>query len=130
MKRSLMFAIAACGLVAVGLWAAFAAIGPPSYARKVALDEDRIDDLKDISARLRTRYGDVGSFPAALPAIWKRDPVTKRPYEYRRIDKSHYVLCAVFDAPSDTGTTGGTSFWTHGTGKKCYTFDRSSEPVP
>lgn len=129
MKVVPILAIVACLLVAVGLWIGFVAIGPPSHAREIALDERRTDDLKDISSRLRTRYHDLGSFPVTLPSIWATDPVTKRPYEYARIDRTHFALCAVFYTPSDSEDNGGTSFWSHGAGKKCYTFDRSSEPV-
>jgi hypothetical protein len=128
-KLAPAIAVAACLLVAAGLWIGFAAIGPPSHGREIALDERRIDDLKDISSRLRTRYRDLGSFPATLPSNWATDPVTKLPYEYTRADQLHFALCAVFYAPSDTEDSRGTSFWSHGAGKKCYAFDKSSEPV-
>jgi len=129
MKLAPILSVAACLIVAAGLWIGFVAIGPPGRAREIALDEKRVDDLKDISSRLRRRYHDMGSFPVTLPSNWATDPVTKRPYEYTRAGRAHFVLCAVFDAPSDNEDNGGTTFWKHGSRKQCYTFDKSSEPV-
>jgi hypothetical protein len=130
MKAHHVLAVAACLLVVLGLVAGFTVTGPPSHARDVALDEKRVDDLVDISGRLRTRYRDTGDLPATLPSDWAHDPVTKQPYVYRRIDRSHFTLCATFAAPTENEDKGGgTSFWSHGAGQKCYSLDKSSEPV-
>jgi type II secretory pathway pseudopilin PulG len=130
MKLQHVVAAAVCLLVIVGLVAGFTVVGPPSHARDVALDRKRADDLQDLAGRLRTRYRDTGELPASLPADWVRgrDPATNRPYAYRRIDRSHFVLCATFSAPSENDGI-GTSLWSHGAGQKCYTLDQSSEPL-
>jgi type II secretory pathway pseudopilin PulG len=125
MKLAHIFAVTVAVLVIAGLVLGFTAIGPPSHAREVALDQKRVDDLQDIAARLRARYRYEGEFPATLPSDWVRvnDPVTKRPYVYRRVDQAHFILCATFTAPSENDINAGTSFWRHGAGQKCYTLD-------
>jgi hypothetical protein len=129
MKAHHILAVAACLLVIVGIVAGFIVTSSPSHARDVTLDQKRIDDLKDIASRVRTRYNDTGVLPATLPSIWAHDPVTKQPYTYRRIDASHFMLCATFAAPTEHEDNAGTSFWSHGAGQRCYALDQSSEPV-
>ncbi|MBV8332137.1 MAG: hypothetical protein JO192_05315 [Candidatus Eremiobacteraeota bacterium] len=130
MRLHHVLAAAACLLVIAGLVAGFTVTGSPSHARDVAIDQKRVDDLKDIASRLRTRYRDTGTFPAALPSEWAHDPVTKQPYPYRRTGRSQFMLCATFTAPSENEpSVSGTGFWNHGSGQKCYHLDTSSEPA-
>lgn len=129
MKLHHVLAVLACVLVIAGIVAGFTVTGTPGHARDVALDEKRTDDLKDIASRLRTRYNDTGAFPATLPDDWARDPVTKQPYQYRRIDRTHFALCATFTAPTENIGPPGTKFWNHGAGQKCFSLDQSLEPV-
>ena len=131
MKLPHVFAAAVALLVIAGLVLGFTTIGPPNHARDLAIDQKRVDDLQDIAGRLRTRYRDTGQLPTTLPSNFarSRDPVTNQPYVYRRIDTSHFMLCATFTAPSEREDNTGTSFWSHGEGPKCYTLDQSSEPI-
>jgi hypothetical protein len=129
MKLDRIFIAVASLLVIAGIAIAFRAIGPPSHGREIAIDEKRLDDIRDIASRLRTRYNDTGDLPARLPSNFIRDPVTNQPYEYHRIDRNHFTLCAVFAVPSEPDNSGGTAFWTHGAGRTCFNLDQSPEPV-
>lgn len=118
-------------LVIAGMVLGFMTIGPPNHARDVAIDQKRVDDLQDIAGRLRTRYRDTGDLPTTLPSNFARshDPVTNQPYTYRKVDPSHFMLCATFTTASENDDSIGTTFWKHGAGSKCYTLDQSSEPI-
>lgn len=131
MKLAHIFAAAVALLVIAGLVLGFMTVGPPNHARDIAIDQKRVDDLQDIAGRLRTRYRDTGQLPSTLPSNFARtrDPVTNQPYVYKKVDRSHFTLCATFTAPTEDGDDIGTTFWKHGAGQKCYTFDRSAEPV-
>lgn len=131
MKLAHVFAVATALLVIAGLVLGFTTIGPPSHAREVALDQKRVDDLQDVAGRLRTRYRDTGQLPITLPSDFVRthDPITNQAYPYKKIDASHFMLCATFAAPSESEAYPGNWFWSHGAGQKCYTLDQSTEPV-
>lgn len=110
--------------------AALMVLGPPSRQRAEALDSRRIDDLRHIEEALRADY-DVAKHP--IPerlAEPKSDPVTAKPYEYRRLGPTEYTLCAVFERPSpSTGdkVLDDSPFWRHGAGRTCYAFDARRE---
>ncbi|MBD5633961.1 MAG: hypothetical protein IAI49_05725 [Candidatus Eremiobacteraeota bacterium] len=105
------FFIGACVLVATGLVLAFLTIGTPAHNREIELDAKRIEGLDEMGTSIRTRYGEGGRLPKALPSDFEAnpylrrefdDPETGRRYEYRRIDDDRFQLCADFSAPSDS----------------------------
>jgi hypothetical protein len=50
------------------------------------------------------------------------DPITARPYEYRKAGDDRYELCAVFDRPSEDGQRMvDDPFWSHSSGRYCFT---------
>jgi hypothetical protein len=149
MSGERFFVAAACAVVLAGVAAAFFAIGPPSYARSIALDEHRVADLRAIAHELNERYAKAGAklpqrLPNDLPATYfadadrgdvrnfTEDPVMDRPYGYRRLSAKHYALCADFalaNEPEDgTDATAYLRYWSHGAGRTCYSFDVSQQP--
>jgi hypothetical protein len=117
--------LAAIVTVAAIVAAAFATIGPPGRARTEALDQERVSDLGTIAAELHDGYNSGDALPAAVPEQ-KRDPVTKKPYEYRRTGDERYKLCATFDLPTPSRPgvdMDVAAFWHHPAGRFCYTFD-------
>ena len=113
-------------LVILGVAAAFSLIGSPRHARMVALDERRANDLRTITTELIDRYVKK-PLPATLPQdLQLRDPDTKRPYEYRRIDRDHYLLCATFSSRSESNDVDSGVWqrqeWKHGAGRTCHVF--------
>lgn len=95
----------------------------------------RLDDLESIASSLHEQY-QAGGLPERLPdSIKTADPVTKRPYEFRRSDSTHYQLCAVFsttlaaetESPNVAWRPRG---WPHDVGRTCYKFDVTAPPSP
>jgi hypothetical protein len=81
--------------------------------------------------RLHERYADPPRAPVKLPPdIALKDPVTRKPYSYDRIDAKTYTLCAVFGAASEHDTDNTVYApvdlarnWRHNAGRTCYAFD-------
>jgi hypothetical protein len=117
-------AVATILIVAAIVIAAFVTIGSPNRARAEGLDRQRLLDLGDAAAELHEDYG-ARPLPATLPQP-RHDPVSGRPYEYRRLGANRYQLCATFELPTppDQRTGPGVStFWRHPAGRCCYTLD-------
>jgi hypothetical protein len=110
-------------VVAGGVAAGFAAIGPPSRARALALDSRRIDDLTTIVGMLNDRDGPLPVVFTATPAV-PHDPATGAPYVYVREDAGRYRLCATFTNASDADDP--IAVWHHPAGPACFRFFRNS----
>lgn len=137
MSESRLFTFGAIAVALGGLVLAFRFLGTPSHERLVAMDERRVDDLVKITSAVRDRY------PSGVPEhlssdVVVTDPFTKRPYEYRRIDGMHYVVCGVFDtdqtSESEEQTPNGVTawplrYWRHGAGRTCFEIDVKDEPA-
>lgn len=108
-------------VVAGGVAAGFAAMGPPSRARTIALDQRRVEDLIDIAGRVRDRGGPLPVFFTTDPGI-PRDPVTGMPYVYVKETAVRYRLCATFAAAA--GADGPIPRWRHPAGPACFRFER------
>jgi hypothetical protein len=106
--------------------AAFMVLGPPNRERAEALDRQRVADVRRAAEDLADRYtATKQSLPDRLSDP-KRDPVTGRPYGYRRVDATHYELCATFDRrspKSEDPVLDDGAFWRHSAGRACYEFD-------
>jgi hypothetical protein len=110
--------------IGVGLWT----IGSPSEARRVRLDERRVDDLRRISTSVDLHWTRHGELPASLDALSPAvgmsdvpaDPVTGERYGYRVIDSKTYELCATFERKADAGRYHGDQFWSHDAGRQCF----------
>ena len=127
-------------VVAVGLALAFIFLGTPAHQRRIALDARRVDDLVSIANAVHNRFA-AGKLPKNLPAVLLgQDPVTKRNYEYRRVDDLDYVLCAVFDtdqsgengaADAEVSAAWPRGGWRHGAGRTCYEIGvMEDNPIP
>lgn len=136
MSFNRLFVAATFAIVFAGVAAAFTFLGTPSYERLVALDDARVTDLERIAALLHDTYPN-GNLPYRLSeGMTLKDPVTKRAYQYRRVDRKRYVLCAVFAAAesSDRGQQypPGAQWlprdWPHGAGRACYELDVTASP--
>jgi hypothetical protein len=130
-----LFVLAAVALVIAGLALAFGFLGTPAHQRLVSIDEQRLDDLESIASSLHEDY-QAGGLPSRLPAnVTSADPVTKRRYEFRRTDATHYQLCAVFSTkltaePQATNVQWRPRGWPHDAGMTCYKFDVTEPPTP
>lgn len=121
---------ALCALVAVVVVAAVWLAGGPLEARARALDEQRVQDLRSIYAKVAAFYREQKRLPASLeecdrnPGTFidnKTDPVSGQPYGYEGIDTRTFTLGADFDRASPSQLPGSygpevAGFWEHGEG--------------
>ena len=120
---------AAVLVIAAALAAGFYVAGSPTEARERRLDQQRIEDLRDIARAIDAYHHDhPGAIPPNLDtvpspsgnAVATRDPVTREPYEYQPSGDGRYQLCArfarVYDGDRDA------DFWRHPAGRSCFAF--------
>jgi type II secretory pathway pseudopilin PulG len=116
-------------------------VGPPSEARRRALDERRVNDLRQLSAAIDAYWTRNGRLPdrlaalettaerpagyrSASPARPAPDPSTSVEYGYRVVDSGKYELCADFElAGGEPGAPTTRAFWAHGAGRQCFTLE-------
>lgn len=120
MKPDKIVAFLIGAMAVAGTILAFRFIGTPAHSRMIALDERRERDLESMAVDLRDRYRDA-VLPAHVPeTVEKDDPATNRPYDFLRLSSTRYLLCARFEAPSESDDN---SNWHHGAGRTCYRLD-------
>ncbi len=129
------------GSIALGLYMA----GSPAKERLRRLDEQRIQDLSQISSAVQQFYGlhehlpdqlaELKTMPNAfLSEAQLLDPNTHEAYDYRSLTTSTYELCARFDTDSKTEVSPPMApiypmrvgvmmtDWNHGIGQGCFPF--------
>lgn len=126
--------LALFGVIAVVMVAVVAGLiiaGSPAEQRRLRADDHRVRDLQRLSSTIQRYYRDTEKLPADLGTLingWATtgiplDPETEQEYAYEIVDADHYRLCAEF--ARDSRPSLPTDFWTHGSGRQCYSFDYS-----
>lgn len=125
-------------VILVGLFTS----GSPINRRQLALDEQRVRHLTELSYALDTYVQTYTNLPMTLEGLAEaypyldktvRDPVTGAFYEYTRSTTNTYELCATFDLPNEQDEqtirlsptkdiTGNPSFLFHDSGRHCFPF--------
>lgn len=121
----------------LGLWLA----GAPGVVRKQLLDQRRVRELGELSQAIENHHRIRGVLPDELTALLAQnpqqslpltDPVSREPYGYAVLDSMRYELCATFDSADSLAPYGNrpNTFWRHGPGRACFTFEvaRLSRP--
>lgn len=134
-SHNLIYAGIATVLVAAGLTLGFIQTGSRANQQAWRRDDARLRDFTDISHQIYAQWARTeprGSFqlpatPAELSArssiaAQRRDPLTRRPYEYIRQDATHFLLCANFEAASPNDWQDD-PMWHHAAGHACVGFD-------
>lgn len=119
-------------------------------------DQLRYQDLTEIMYQVQTYYSDHRSLPQSLNDLSGQkfltgrditDPVTKKVYEYSKLEAPKYQVCINYaqdDSTSDTGEVYKTtpplpsgaedSIYTHKKGRNCYTLNADpygyDKPLP
>lgn len=122
------------GAALAGLLAALALLDNPLAARRLRLDESRVQDLQSIQRAVESYHDRHGKLPESLDDLRSDpgtfvfnlvDPVTAEPYGFRRTGDRGYELTATFDLPSpsdaDQPAWNRTGFFAHGQGRKRFT---------
>ncbi|KRG44093.1 hypothetical protein ARC78_05920 [Stenotrophomonas pictorum JCM 9942] len=112
--------------VAAGVWI----IDSPAQQRLQRLDDSRVQDLRNLDSAIRSYRQSHDQLPSDLAALAAQpgmalnlsDPQGGPDYRYRRLDESHFELCARFATASNVGLRRGTAFnaWNHPSGEHCY----------
>ncbi|MBV9102339.1 MAG: hypothetical protein JO060_02050 [Candidatus Eremiobacteraeota bacterium] len=99
-----------------------AVLGSPQHQQGISRDELRIARLQQIAQNINERYQVDGKLPATVvnvaPTVDGKDPLTGRAFEYHRLDRSRYTLCATFESKSDERPAYG--LWDHPAGRYCF----------
>lgn len=133
-----------CTVVGVVIIGGFFLAGAPSKERARRFDTQRVNDLQSLASAIDQVYNSStngGKLPKSLDELKTRrdvyvssllDPESNEAYEYEATGDTTYKLCANFktDGTSiDTANNprgiypapvGGTDFWSHPIGKKCF----------
>ena len=116
-------------------------IGSPNAQKAKRLDETRVSDLMSIQNQIvYTEWQNKGDIPTSLDGlkdpinnyIVPVDPDTKQSYEYRKISKNSFELCANFKTENKTTNTTvkttpvyyngiDSENWQHNSGRYCFT---------
>ncbi len=122
-------ALCVSAVVIAALAGAFFALGSPGHQRSLRLDERRMNDLGQLSARIERHAKSQGALPPELSVLESgdvfpipADPDTDAPYEYKLVDANHYQLCAVFALPSADDNRQQYGDRRHAAGKQCFTY--------
>ncbi len=128
--------VAATVAVVAASIAGFLVLGSPSRQRQLQSDRARVRDFRRISRDLGRRWrasqeaGESPVLPETLRGDW-RDPLTGDPYEYQRLDDTHYELCADFALQSPEPTNALDRNWQHPAGRHCFKFVvTENSPLP
>lgn len=111
----------------------FSVLGSPRTQRLYKFDEQKINDLMNISDAVRNYYSTKGVLPKDFAELStlnyymnQTDTQNNKPYEYTPIDRINFKVCADFNKESVddknqkmTYPYGGTS-WTHPAGRHCF----------
>ncbi len=132
-RQNRTFSLLAIAAVVIAIAVGFWLLGSPAKRRQIRTDQQRLNDLKAIAMELRSLS--ASGLPAALSDdVRRKDPISGQPYEYRRIDKTHYELCATFTTDSSEDrlqpvASGKDHRWQHPSGQHCYQLDTRENPI-
>lgn len=120
--------------ILVAIAAGLIVLGTPEEERARRFDDRRIADVQRLAYAVRTAFVREGELPATLDALvdgltlqrLPRDPRRDEPYGYAVDGPERFTLCAVFDRATEDPDAG---FWSHGTGRQCFSFD-AEQGVP
>jgi hypothetical protein len=134
--RNRLFAIAALGMVALGLVVGFVQIGSPAVQRSASEDARRLFDLSSLAQNLHVAW-QARRADFTLPATIEDartlgsggaivDPASGRPYGYTPLQGTSYRLCATFSRSISADLAGK---WGHPAGVACFTLDARDSVV-
>jgi hypothetical protein len=126
------------GVIILGsvIWG-FVVLGSPRTQRLLKYDEQKVTDLQNLNNQIGNYYADRGILPDTLEElakgnyyIAKVDSQNQKAYEYVKISKTEYKLCAEFNKASDDKKNVSSSFsisypynnslWVHPAGDYCF----------
>lgn len=122
-----------CALAVISaIFAGLLLVGSPNTARQRRSDEMRAEDLSYLASDIWVFVNQNKRLPNTIGesevprrnAGARQDPITRKPYEYRKLNDSEFELCAVFETASKAkGNSSGwpyAVFTEHPKGRHCF----------
>lgn len=129
-------------VVGVAVVLGFLAVGTPREERRRDLDRKRVESLRELAQVILTdsRDGRIHrDLPAALDAatipgyVGARyvDPVTRKPFGFRKLGSDRFELCATFDTErKESDLESWEAGWSHAAGPACFEFRLGGNMAP
>jgi len=121
-------------VVLISLGFSLTMVQSPTQARNLRLDNQTINSLSSVDGYMNRYYSEKGKLPADFQVLIKEyaltdkdfaNPVTNEKFDFKVVDKTHYELCAVFNASNKEQNKNvnyyGSTSWVHDAGKYCFT---------
>jgi hypothetical protein len=123
---ALLSSLAVLVLVILG----FTHLGPPRAQRDFRADNQRVQNLYNLSTEIRHYWiSHASQLPTGMDQLYGAvlsDPITHAPYEYHPKQGSRYELCATFSRRGEgPETTTVPNQWAHPAGHYCFSLDAS-----
>jgi hypothetical protein len=126
--------VGSIAIVIAAVVAGLMVIGSPAEQRLLRLDEQRVEELRQLSRAALSRWESEQRLPQSAEALvdgryltrLPTDPTTGQPYEYRVRGPREFEVCAAFDRASRPERAG--DFWSHEAGHRCFSFDVAERP--
>jgi hypothetical protein len=132
-KASLYFALGATVVVVVALALGYSYIETPTEVREMRLDEQQVDDLRNVYWQVEESYQAHTVLPESMEELYQDGGLPEAPtgrdaYAYAVTDATTFELCATFAHPSQDTEFGRVApvteknyNWAHESGEKCFT---------
>ncbi len=123
MKSITLIATAVSLLIISAVGAGLYLLGSPADWRTYRIDQERVSDLRQLSYAIQRYRRDINKLPDSLDAAGLdnyRDPETKAPYEYERVDDKTFRVCGTFAESSRINNEDNR--WYHPAGRHCFKF--------
>jgi hypothetical protein len=134
MNARLISTIVLVLLAALAVGLSIRHIDGPDLERRQRIDRTREQHLQEIDWAIANFARDRRRLPASLAELLDAnrrsmpvDPVSRQAYLYRRIDATHYRLCASFEVAGD-GPDTRSLFADHPAGLHCFTLETKAQP--
>jgi len=140
--KSLYFAVSATVVVVTSLIFAFSYIETPNQVREIRLDDQQVNDLRNIYWDVEQYYQVNGTLPETLIEVYgeKGQPIApegRNAYTYNTENMTTFKLCGTFAASSLENRSSQALMldnnyrWEHDAGEECFTrtIDIPTKPI-
>jgi hypothetical protein len=139
-RAQMMFAGGASAVVLAAIVGGLMLTGSPGALRLLRLDEQKVQDLRNLATAIDNYEDRHKTLPETLEALtaeeqWNvlrlADPETDAAYEYRVLEGATYELCAVFHTATDEAMQQSflPPLWNHEAGRHCFTLDATGSDI-
>ncbi len=133
-KLALTFASGVVAVVLASISYGYTKIETPNEVRETRLDDQQLEDLRDMSWRVEDFYRENEALPDSLDTLYKvgkppAAPEGRETYSYTKTGDDSYQLCATFAEQSDEMDIRWDREWEHKAGNWCFDKKIVEEPT-